>query len=156
MDDWGDSLSSPQERQPNRPLPPANRQAEPDQIFADDERTIFSNVVARAEKAGKPVKLVAVPGRDPNLAPSRFYNLGPHPPQLWPEDVDLTHRLWLQLGARFGARLHHRDIVGVALRRMAADLASDRSGDVEAALAEEIAGSPTELASRSGAILKRP
>ena len=29
--------------------------------------------------------------------PSIFVNLGPHPPRLWPEDVDLLHDIWLQL-----------------------------------------------------------
>ena len=46
-------------------------------------------------------------------------NLGPHPPRLWPEDVDLVHEMWLELSDKYaGAKLHHRDIVGVALRRM--------------------------------------
>ncbi len=29
--------------------------------------------------------------------PSIFVNLGPHPPRLWPEDVDLLHDIWLSL-----------------------------------------------------------
>jgi hypothetical protein len=59
------------------------------------------------------------PGRD-----STFVNLGPHPPRLWPEDVDLLHELWLQLSEDedLGSRLHHRDVVGVALRRLQRDL----------------------------------
>jgi hypothetical protein len=50
--------------------------------------------------------------------------LGPHPPRLWPEDVDRLHELWLRLSDNegVGAKLHHRDIVGVALRRLARDL----------------------------------
>jgi hypothetical protein len=56
--------------------------------------------------------------------PSIFVNLGPHPPRLWPEDVDRLHELWLRLSDNegVGAKLHHRDIVGVALRRLARDL----------------------------------
>ncbi len=50
--------------------------------------------------------------------PSIFVNLGPHPPRLWPEDVDLAHQMWLKLSDHFGAKLHHRDVVGLALRRM--------------------------------------
>jgi hypothetical protein len=164
---------------------------EPNQIFADNEPKLFSRVVTLAEKAGKPVKLLAVMGTDPNVAgmqiaerlqssrivagrsaimspdeqarlvgmaweklpeprpslsfeiilpdgQSQFYNLGPHPPRLWPEDVDLAHELWLELGERFGAKLHHRDIMGIALRRMAEDLRSDRSGEVIEALAHEV------------------
>ena len=130
-------------------------------------------MVTLAEKAGKHVELMVVPGSDPyeavvqtaarlqssrivmglspKLTPSEqgaqvgdyweqlpeprpslsleivlanqkdtvFFNLGPHPPRLWPEDIDLVHRLWLELSARGpGAKLHHRDIIGVALRRM--------------------------------------
>jgi amino acid transporter len=56
--------------------------------------------------------------------PSTFVNLGPHPPRLWPEDVDKLHDLWLQLSAEesVGAKLHHRDVVGFALRRLEEDL----------------------------------
>jgi amino acid transporter len=54
---------------------------------------------------------------------SVFFNLGPHPPRLWPEDVDLLHRLWLELSDETsGAKLHHRDVVGVALQRLEAQL----------------------------------
>jgi nucleotide-binding universal stress UspA family protein len=155
------------------------------QIFSEDETTVFSQVVTLAEKAGKHVELMVVPGSDPyqavvqtaarlessrivmglspKLTPSEqgaqvgryweqlpeprpslsleivlenqkdtvFFNLGPHPPRLWPEDLDLVHRLWLELSARGpGSKLHHRDIVGVALRRMNAELHSDLSPEV--------------------------
>ena len=47
-------------------------------------------------------------------------NLGPHPPRLWPEDVDRLHGIWLALSddEKMGAKLHHRDVVGLALRRL--------------------------------------
>jgi hypothetical protein len=70
-----------------------------------------------------------------------FFNLGPHPPRLWPEDIDLAHRLWLELsGAGAGARLHHRDIIGVALRRMAQEYHSDRAHEVLSDIMKEIQG----------------
>jgi amino acid transporter/nucleotide-binding universal stress UspA family protein len=155
------------------------------QLFSEDETTVFSGVVTLAEKAGKHVELMVVPGSDPyqavvqtaarlqssrivmglspKLTPSEqgaqvgyyweqlpeprpslsleivlenqkdtvFFNLGPHPPRLWPEDLDLVHRLWLELSARGpGSKLHHRDIIGVALRRMNSELHSDLSSDV--------------------------
>jgi amino acid transporter len=58
--------------------------------------------------------------------PSIFVNLGPHPPRLWPEDVDRLHELWLRLSEadEIGSKLHHRDIVGLALRRLEQDLKS--------------------------------
>ena len=57
--------------------------------------------------------------------PSMYVNLGPHPPRLWPEDVDRLHEIWLKLSESMGARLHHRDVVGVALRRLEEDLNAD-------------------------------
>ena len=52
--------------------------------------------------------------------PSIFVNLGPHPPRLWPEDVERLHKIWLRLSAQtgLGSKLHHRDVVGLALRRL--------------------------------------
>jgi amino acid transporter len=165
---------------------------EHDQLFALDETEIFSQVVALAERAGKHVELVVVPGGDPyaaivrtaaliqsarlvmglsprlspaeqgqavgkqweSLPPPRpalsleivqddgqslFFNLGPHPPRLWPTDIDLTHQLWLQLSEQSGgAKLHHRDVVGIALKRLQADLKSDRAGEVSEDLGREI------------------
>jgi len=70
-----------------------------------------------------------------------FFNLGPHPPRLWPEDIDLAHRLWLELSARGpGSKLHHRDIIGVALRRMNDELHSDRAGEVMDDVLREVSG----------------
>ncbi len=167
----------------------------PDQIFSDSETEVFTHVVTLAEKAGKHVELMVVPGNDPyeavvqtaarlqssrivmglspKLTPSEqgaqvgyfweqlpeprpalsleivlenqkdvvFFNLGPHPPRLWPEDIDLAHRLWLEISAKGpGSKLHHRDIVGVALRRMQAELHSDRSGEVVDDVLKEISG----------------
>ncbi len=167
----------------------------PDQIFADSETEVFTHVVTLAEKAGKHVELMVVPGSDPyeavvqtaarlqssrivmglspKLTPSEqgaqvgryweqlpeprpaisleivlenqkdlvFFNLGPHPPRLWPEDIDLAHRLWLDLSSKGpGSKLHHRDIIGVALRRMQEELHSDRSDEVIADVLKEISG----------------
>jgi len=63
--------------------------------------------------------------------PSIFVNLGPHRPRLWPEDLDLLHKMWLELTEEYtGSKLHHRDVVGVALRRMSDQLHSDQRSDV--------------------------
>lgn len=148
-----------------------------EQLFSAYERELFSRVVTLAEKEGKPVELLVVPGNDPFYAmvhtaqrlkasrlvtgvsramaseelarriglawekleeprhpfsleiispdrPSTYVNLGPHPPRLWPEDVDRLHEIWLRLTAEedIGSKLHHRDIVGAALRRMEREL----------------------------------
>ena len=158
---------------------------EPDQIFTDSIARLFSRVVSVAEKAGKHVELLVVPGRDYNraivevaqrlhsnlvvmglsakLSPSEqakafgdawerlpaprpqlsleifdeatgkkmYFNLGPHPPRLWPEDTELLHKLWLELTKRgLGHKLHHRDVVRVALRRLESSIRSDQSNHI--------------------------
>jgi amino acid transporter len=158
-----------------------------EQLFTSYEQELFSHVVAMAEKQGKHVDLLVVPGVDAfdamvqtaqklkasrlvtgvsakmaseelarriGLAwerlpdpkhpfslevirpgrPSSFVNLGPHPPRLWPEDVDRTHDIWLDLTENegMGAALHHRDVVNIALRRLERDLeGGERAGIVE-------------------------
>ncbi len=70
------------------------------------------------------------PGR-----PSTYVNLGPHPPRLWPEDVDKLHSLWLQLCEQGpGHKLHHRDVVHLALQRLEQDLTNGNQKDLLAAL----------------------
>jgi hypothetical protein len=153
------------------------------QLFSDYEKELLSAVVTMAEKAGKTVDLIVVPGVDPfdamvqtaaklkasrlvtgvsatmdsdELArrigmawerlpeprhpfsleiitpdrPSVYVNLGPHPPRLWPEDLDRVHDLWLGLQEHFGSKLHHRDVVGLALRRLQKDLEGERKHEV--------------------------
>jgi hypothetical protein len=42
-----------------------------------------------------------------------------------------VHHLWLELSAQGpGSKLHHRDVLGVALRRMSAELRSSRAHEV--------------------------
>jgi len=156
------------------------------QLFASYEKELFSHVVSLAEKQGKTVDLLVVPGVDPfhamaqtasKLKASRlvtgvsakmdseelarriglaweqlpidgrqsfsleiirpgrqsvFVNLGPHPPRLWPEDLDRLHDLWLQLSEEegCGSKLHHRDVVGVALRRLEKELTGEEREQV--------------------------
>jgi amino acid transporter len=167
----------------------------PDQIFTDRVAQLFTKVVTVAEKAGKHVELLVVPGRDYNRAivevaqrlqshlvvmglsakmnPSEqaksfgdaweklpaprpqlsleiqdegtgkqmFFNLGPHPPRLWPEDMELLHKLWLDLTNRgLGHKLHHRDVVRVALRQLESTLASDSAETIVDELKKESEG----------------
>jgi amino acid transporter len=163
------------------------------QIFSDYEKQLFSHVVELAEKQGKPVELLVVPGVNPFdamvlaanrlqasrlvsgvsarmsseelarriglawerlpeprhafslevIAPDRasmFVNLGPHPPRLWPEDVERVHDLWLELSEAdgLGSKLHHRDVVGVALRRLEEELKAGKRDQVVDALRNEV------------------
>jgi amino acid transporter len=72
--------------------------------------------------------------------PSIYVNLGPHPPRLWPEDLDRLHELWLRLSGSegFGSKLHHRDVVGVALRRLERELTGEDRQRVMDDLRKEI------------------
>jgi nucleotide-binding universal stress UspA family protein len=161
------------------------------QLFSEYEKELLSAVVTMAEKEGKTVDLLVVPGVDPfdamvqtasklkasrlvtgvsaqmdseelarriGLAwekipeprhpfsleiitpdrPSVYVNLGPHPPRLWPEDLDRAHDIWLRLQDNFGSRLHHRDVVGVALRRLQNDLESERRDQALEDLSKEL------------------
>ncbi|MGC9972116.1 MAG: APC family permease [Bryobacteraceae bacterium] len=82
---------------------------------------------------------------DPVKGQSLYFNLGPHPPRLWPDDLDLLHRLWLEFSQKgLGSKLHHRDVVRVALRRLDADFHSPRGGDVLEQLGQEMAEPPAE------------
>jgi amino acid transporter len=157
-----------------------------DAPFTTRESELFTHVVSLAEKAGKSVKLLTVPGDDPNKAliqtaarlasarivigtspklstaqqghaigvqweqlpeprppisleivpdepetKSTFVNLGPHPPRLWPEDIELLHQLWLELSAAGpGHKLHHRDVVGLALRRLQDDVQGSAKDEI--------------------------
>ena len=71
---------------------------------------------------------------------STFINLGPHPPRLWPEDNELVHELWLKLSSldHVGSRLHHRDVVGVALRRLQQELQGEGRAGVLKDLDKEL------------------
>jgi amino acid transporter len=147
-----------------------------DQIFMNFEQKLFSVVVAMAEKEGKKINLLVVPGNDitdiiirsalqlksskvvagvsnrmsmeeqarrlgeaweksgphsrgltleliDRQMKSHFFDIGPHPPRLWPIDIGRLHDMWLKLTRdKFGAELHHRDIVSVALKRLDEDL----------------------------------
>ena len=79
----------------------------------------------------------------PDPGKSVFFNLGPHPPRLWPEDIDLVHRLWLELSSREnGAKLHHRDVIGVALSRLEKQLHSEQASEVQADIDSEVQQHP--------------
>lgn len=85
-----------------------------------------------------PLSLEIVPD---NPKDTVFFNLGPHPPRLWPEDIELAHSLWLELSEKGpGSKLHHRDIIGVALRRMNQELHSGLGPEVVEDVLREISG----------------
>ncbi len=70
-------------------------------------RWIPKNWRAASAWPGKSCPSRAIPSRSKSSRPDRpsvYVNLGPHPPRLWPEDLDRAHDLWLQLAGEL--RLH--------------------------------------------------
>jgi amino acid transporter len=63
---------------------------------------------------------------------SLFFNLGPHPPRLWPEDVQTVHDLWLEMSEpqMAGSSLSHRDVISVALQRLKREFESAQRDEV--------------------------
>jgi hypothetical protein len=77
------------------------------------------------------------------ISPGRasiYVNLGPHPPRLWPEDLDRLHELWLALSERegLGSKLHHRDVLGLALRRLEQELSGEERRQIIEELKREL------------------
>src|SRR5579871_2561891 len=150
------------------------------QIFDHYEQELFTAVVAVAEKEGKPVSLLVVPGTDvfeaimvtaqrldssrvicglsnkltsdeqakltgdawerlpeprPRItlevcAPDgsvREYALGPHTPRMRAQDVELMHKLWLEITSdpKF-AGAHHYHIVALALEELKRELTTEQ------------------------------
>jgi hypothetical protein len=55
------------------------------------------------------------------------YRIGPHTPTMKPEDVQLVHKIWLDIKRHAGTdEIHHSDIVTLALTRLAKDYNLDK------------------------------
>ena len=169
-----------------------NREYDAKDVFNEYEQELFSKVVAVAEKEGKPVSLLVVPGtsvfdsimvtaqrlesttvvcgqsnkltadeqgkftgdawerlQEPKPRATlevvakdgtiKAYPLGPHTPRLRPEDVELLHKLWLEVTSdpKF-ARLHHYDVLSLALRELEQEMEGPRREELLAMLREKI------------------
>ena len=75
-----------------------------------------------------------------NEGRSVFFNLGPHPPRLWPEDVQTVHDLWLEMSEpqMAGSNLSHRDVISVALQRLKREFDSTQRNEVLADIRKEV------------------
>jgi amino acid transporter len=63
---------------------------------------------------------------------SLSFHIGPHAPAIEPHEVQLVHRLWLNLRrAPEMQDLHHSDILSYALTRMATEFARDKEGTLK-------------------------
>ncbi len=69
----------------------------------------------------------------------REYAIGPHDPRLRPQDVDLMHKLWLDITAdpKF-AGTHHYHIVALALEELQRELTTDQRAELLQKLQEEM------------------
>jgi amino acid transporter/nucleotide-binding universal stress UspA family protein len=165
------------------------------QIFDHYEQELFTAVVAVAEKEGKPVSLLVVPGTDvfeaimvtaQRLASSKIvcgrsnklaadeqgkltgdawerlpeprprltlavyepdgssheYLLGPHTPRMRPQDVNLMHKVWLDItkDPRF-AGAHHYHVVALALEQLQRELKGNARGELLDQLEREMRAS---------------
>jgi amino acid transporter len=91
------------------------------------------------ERMPEPRPRVALELFTPSGQEQIFY-LGPHAPRMTPKEIDLLHRIWLQLGERLpGKEIHHHDIVHFALTEVERELGNGESEDVLARLREHIA-----------------
>ncbi|HTS11578.1 MAG TPA: APC family permease [Candidatus Limnocylindrales bacterium] len=61
----------------------------------------------------------------------QIFYLGPHAPRLTPKEIDLLHKLWLELSEKVpGIELHHHDIVHFALDEVEREIAQGQGNDV--------------------------
>jgi amino acid transporter len=82
------------------------------------------------EKMSEPRPRVALELFTPSGQEQIFY-LGPHAPRLTPKEIDILHKVWLELSAQLPAEeLHHHDIVHFALSEVVREIANGQTEDV--------------------------
>ena len=82
------------------------------------------------EKMPEPRPRVTLEIFTPSGQEQIFY-LGPHAPRLTPKEIDLLHRVWLQLSDKLpGREVHHHDIVHFALDEVAREIGNGQGDDV--------------------------
>jgi hypothetical protein len=79
----------------------------------------------------------------------REYSLGPHTPRLRPQDVELMHKLWLDITTdpKFAAA-HHYHVVALALEELKRELNTEQKAQLLAKLQEEINNSGASCSSQ--------
>jgi len=70
---------------------------------------------------------------------AREYYLGPHTPRLRDQDLDLLHRLWLEITSDPAfAGAHHYHVVSIALEELEKQLRSEKRGEILEQLRHEL------------------
>jgi hypothetical protein len=69
----------------------------------------------------------------------REYTLGPHTPRLRPQDLELLHRVWLEITSdpKY-AGAHHYHIVALALEELQREMNSEQRAELLAKLQREM------------------
>jgi hypothetical protein len=103
-------------------------------------------------RMGQAWEALAEPKRQFNfyvIGPSgetKVFYIGPHAPALGPEDVELVHRLWLNMRRDpLAGDLHHSDIITYALTRLAGQYAREKQEILRDLRNCRAANSPTTL-----------
>jgi amino acid transporter len=90
------------------------------------------------ERMGEPRPNVALEIFTPTGQEQIFY-LGPHAPRLTPKEIDLLHKLWLELSEKLSAEeVHHHDIVHFALTEVEREIAEGQKDGVVDRLREHL------------------
>ena len=181
------------------------REIDEEHLFTEYEQTLFTNVVARAEKLGKSVKLLTVPTNDafaavvnvairlgciriymggsekipvaaqarlmgktweqvddsdkvqfelvvvPEKSSPQRFQIGAHVPELSPEDIELTHSLWLEIVEKVPeADFHHRDVLSLALQRFTEEFRGPTKSHILESIRKEVAQAGSRKKTRRG------
>jgi amino acid transporter len=90
------------------------------------------------ERLPEPKPRLVIEIHEPN-GKVREYALGPHTPRLRPQDLELMHRLWLEVTSdpKF-AGAHHYHVVALALEELQRELSTDQRQELLAKLQDEM------------------
>ena len=104
-------------------------------LTADEQATLTGDAWERLPEP-RPRLTLEVCAPDGTI---REFSLGPHSPRMRPQDVELMHRLWLNITAdpKF-AGAHHYHVVALALEELQRELSTDQRAELLQKLLEEM------------------
>ena len=104
-------------------------------LTADEQGRLTGDAWERLPEPRPRLELeIALPDGD-----SLTYSLGPHTPRLRPEDLELLHKIWLEITANPAYRgLHHYHVVALALRELQRELKGGNRDQVLELLQNEL------------------
>jgi hypothetical protein len=110
-------------------------------LSADEQGKLTGDAWERLPEP-RPRVTLEVRSRDGSI---REYHLGPHTPRLRPQDLELMHKVWLDVTSdkRF-AGAHHYHVVALALEELQKELDGDKRGELLDKLDNELHRKPGE------------